>query len=229
MNQKGAISSAFGIVVTLVIATGVSGYVYSQSLIPDDSETIPAPLYRNKQIPSPIPSPQGAVCTQEAKQCPDGSYVGRTGPKCEFAECLNEQSSVPADWKTYINEQYGFEFQYPQEWILCDFISEPNCASNTPDYRLGVTLSSYDITAPAPTYCQVVENTLRCEKYNAGGMVAVIDWEYWEWSKVAWIRYIEKRIDINLQLRIAHKPDKNIDELQKKQFRQLLSSFKFTK
>lgn len=26
-------------------------------------------------------------CTQEAKLCPDGSYVGRTGPDCEFAEC----------------------------------------------------------------------------------------------------------------------------------------------
>ena len=29
----------------------------------------------------------GVVCTQEAKQCPDGSYVGRVGPKCEFKQC----------------------------------------------------------------------------------------------------------------------------------------------
>ena len=27
------------------------------------------------------------VCTQDAKVCPDGSAVGRTGPNCEFAEC----------------------------------------------------------------------------------------------------------------------------------------------
>lgn len=27
------------------------------------------------------------ACTQEAKQCPDGSYVGRIGPNCEFAPC----------------------------------------------------------------------------------------------------------------------------------------------
>ena len=26
-------------------------------------------------------------CTMEAKLCPDGSYVGRTGPKCEFTPC----------------------------------------------------------------------------------------------------------------------------------------------
>ncbi len=32
--------------------------------------------------------PTGRVaCTMEAKLCPDGSYVGRTGPKCEFTPC----------------------------------------------------------------------------------------------------------------------------------------------
>lgn len=30
-------------------------------------------------------SPQ--ACTEEAKVCPDGSAVGRTGPNCEFAPC----------------------------------------------------------------------------------------------------------------------------------------------
>lgn len=29
----------------------------------------------------------GEACTAEAKLCPDGSAVGRTGPNCEFAEC----------------------------------------------------------------------------------------------------------------------------------------------
>lgn len=26
-------------------------------------------------------------CTMEAKECPDGSFVGRVGPNCEFAPC----------------------------------------------------------------------------------------------------------------------------------------------
>lgn len=30
------------------------------------------------------------LCTQEAKLCPDGSYVGRTGSNCEFAACPRE-------------------------------------------------------------------------------------------------------------------------------------------
>lgn len=35
-----------------------------------------------------VPSGVGEVaCTMEAKLCPDGSYVSRSGPKCEFAPC----------------------------------------------------------------------------------------------------------------------------------------------
>ncbi|MDP2676638.1 MAG: hypothetical protein Q8O83_03060 [bacterium] len=49
-------------------------------------------------------------CTQEAKICPDGSAVGRTGPNCEFASCPDGNTAdVPTDWKTYRNEEYGFE------------------------------------------------------------------------------------------------------------------------
>lgn len=31
--------------------------------------------------------PASRACTMEAKLCPDGSYVARTGPNCEFAPC----------------------------------------------------------------------------------------------------------------------------------------------
>lgn len=31
--------------------------------------------------------PEPISCTQEAKLCPDGSAVGRTGPNCEFTSC----------------------------------------------------------------------------------------------------------------------------------------------
>lgn len=35
------------------------------------------------------------ACTMDAKICPDGSYVGRVGPNCEFAPCLdNSESNV---------------------------------------------------------------------------------------------------------------------------------------
>lgn len=31
------------------------------------------------------------TCTQEAKLCPDGSYVSRQGPNCEFTSCPKSQ------------------------------------------------------------------------------------------------------------------------------------------
>ncbi|MBP9719312.1 MAG: hypothetical protein KBD46_02490 [Candidatus Levybacteria bacterium] len=27
------------------------------------------------------------ACTMDAKECPDGTFVGRTGPNCEFVAC----------------------------------------------------------------------------------------------------------------------------------------------
>ena len=32
------------------------------------------------------------MCTMDAKLCPDGSSVGRTGPDCEFAPCPGEEA-----------------------------------------------------------------------------------------------------------------------------------------
>lgn len=46
-------------------------------------------LFKNiskTDIPDNTPT-EGTFCTLDAKMCPDGSYVGRVGPKCEFAEC----------------------------------------------------------------------------------------------------------------------------------------------
>ncbi len=34
-------------------------------------------------------STDNIVCTMEAKLCPDGSYVSRHAPNCEFASCPN--------------------------------------------------------------------------------------------------------------------------------------------
>lgn len=59
--------------------------VYKSQLIPINSQN-------NQQ--------ETVVCTQEVKQCPDGSYVSRTGPNCEFAQCpilqrFNDQNPIP--------------------------------------------------------------------------------------------------------------------------------------
>lgn len=46
----------------------------------DDALEIPVVIAGKAKEPA-------IACTQEAKLCPDGTAVGRTGPKCEFALC----------------------------------------------------------------------------------------------------------------------------------------------
>lgn len=46
-------------------------------------------------------APGPVACTAEAMQCPDGSYVGRTGPNCEFV-CPTATTSVSTTGTTTI-------------------------------------------------------------------------------------------------------------------------------
>jgi hypothetical protein len=62
--------------------------------------------------PKNFPKPVG--CTMEAKICPDGSAVGRTGPNCEFAECPATTTDETAGWITYNNPE--FQFKYPENF-----------------------------------------------------------------------------------------------------------------
>ena len=41
-----------------------------------------------------VQAPGAQACTQEAKICPDGSAVGRTGPNCTFAACPSTNAST---------------------------------------------------------------------------------------------------------------------------------------
>lgn len=37
------------------------------------------------------------MCTMDARLCPDGSYVGRIGPTCEFAACPGGEANIPPE------------------------------------------------------------------------------------------------------------------------------------
>lgn len=55
----------------------------------------------NTQPPVGTPTPVATACTQDAKLCPDGSYVSRTGPRCEFAQCPSGTPTIPAPTPNY--------------------------------------------------------------------------------------------------------------------------------
>ncbi len=54
---------------------------------PSNGTTVPVPAVPPGSEPTtPLPS-EPISCPADAKQCPDGSYVGRVSPNCEFAAC----------------------------------------------------------------------------------------------------------------------------------------------
>ncbi|MEK7100594.1 MAG: hypothetical protein AAB921_00670 [Patescibacteria group bacterium] len=54
---------------TILVVIGIGGFMYRNAL------------------ERPIVIQDSGACTQEAKLCPDGTSVGRTGPDCAFAAC----------------------------------------------------------------------------------------------------------------------------------------------
>ncbi len=72
MNQRGIAPIIIILIVVGVLVVGGSGY------------------YAIKKSQKPAVQ----ACTQEAKICPDGSSVGRTGPNCEFTACPEQKSET---------------------------------------------------------------------------------------------------------------------------------------
>lgn len=50
--------------------------------IPPGEESVPPPPFEGESDPD-----QAVFCTMDALECPDGSFVGRIPPSCEFAPC----------------------------------------------------------------------------------------------------------------------------------------------
>ncbi|MEO6536819.1 MAG: hypothetical protein ABIT47_03935 [Candidatus Paceibacterota bacterium] len=67
-------------------------------------------LYRNTlEQPLAGTNSNNTACTLEAKMCPDGSSVGRSGPSCAFAACAAPNMELP---------QIGISFVLPAGFSL---------------------------------------------------------------------------------------------------------------
>lgn len=66
----------------LLAVVGIVGFLYRA--------TLEGPLHGTNMATS-----TGGACTAEAKICPDGSSVGRSGPSCEFAACAFPNVDFP--------------------------------------------------------------------------------------------------------------------------------------
>lgn len=59
-------------------------------------------------------------CAQDVEQCPDGSYVQRVPPSCEFAQCTTGTSTATSSGasiiKSFFDAKQKVGFQYPDNF-----------------------------------------------------------------------------------------------------------------
>ncbi len=103
--------SSFVLTLLVIALIGALGYLVYDKVLYAPS-TPPTVVVVNPTTTEPV------VCTMDAKLCPDGSYVGRTGPKCEFAACPTPTTNtstieIPdiSTWLTVTNT--AITFKYP--------------------------------------------------------------------------------------------------------------------
>lgn len=96
------------LVTIIIILVGAVGYLAGSNNPKSLSELTSA-------TPSPSSSSTAPVaCTMEAKICPDGSSVGRTGPKCEFAPCPKPKTTKVTGGGILSFPKY--ELTIPSDW-----------------------------------------------------------------------------------------------------------------
>jgi hypothetical protein len=88
------------------------------------------------------------ACTQDAKQCPDGTYVSRTGPNCEFSACPMASTCV-TDWQcgVWTNCVNGQKIRSCIDFADCGVsLGKPaetqSCVSVNSDSQSSITVTS---------------------------------------------------------------------------------------
>ncbi len=142
MENKLTMYAAIAFVV-IVLGGGVVGAVFMFGR----GERMAVPVY---------PRPSATACTMEAKICPDGSAVGRTGPNCEFSPC---PTSV-----TTSTTQPSFSFPTPKP-IVSKYMVQPDDMQP----KVGVLPGSFTCTASEGT----VQKTINTRKYCVTSVAGV--------------------------------------------------------
>ncbi len=185
------------------------------------------------------------ACTLDAKICPDGTSVGRSGPKCEFASCPTS-SIETADWKTYTNTKYGYSIKYPSSWseeVKCeggisedDYIcfKSPDFEESAGGFVMGSTIKGGvlwidgmgDLAGHMVSdFCNSTDiiRYSDCKEISFGGLKGMS--RRWVYTSQVGIPDSNNEKFI-LSFRVSYNKDSEKDIL--KTFDQILSTFKFT-
>ena len=125
-------------------------------------------VFRQLHTPTPVTSPVATTtefvhCSNDAKLCPDGSTVLRSGSQCEFAACpsvYGEEST----WQATKDKNSGVSFKYPptlgsnnyvsaREWPPQFVVSKESYTCTAAAARSGSSSVTHEETVNGNKYC----------------------------------------------------------------------------
>ena len=222
MQKQKGISTLIGIIIIIAVAVVAFGGVFA---------------YQYFSAKKTNNQPQNLIaCTQEARVCPDGSAVGRTGPNCEFAACPATVDQT-AGWQIYTNNEYGFEFQYPAngnvktgyDWVPDFWPPQVKVVSINEDVVRACPISSggyYDQLASSRKFVDIngFGNPVTLYKLSYNGTKSG-SLRYCYITKSTKTENYIMYFEFTSTTDVEHVLEKDVDALTQK----ILSTFKFTK
>ncbi len=165
--QKGfAIPIIIAIIALLTIGGGV--YIYTNTKVeapvglPEVIGNMPTTTVDSiVKVPDPVKvTPvEPVACTMDAFQCPDGSYVGRSGPKCEFVCPAVNKTNLAKDFLVNMQKDLGTNFEIKE------------VSKNVNFFEGRKTLSGFSITSTnlkTPEYSYFSSKGMERDMYNTG-------------------------------------------------------------
>lgn len=102
---------------------------------------------KNNAPAQPIPSEEETVfCTMDAMMCPDGTYVGRTGPNCEFKCPDTNASTSPMTFTVGLEESFEVASTTVSVWAVTE---DSRCASDVVCIQMGRVTIGLNIWSPS--------------------------------------------------------------------------------
>lgn len=181
-SQKGfAVPIIIAVIALLAIGGGAYIYITESNCKRLDDDTAKALCLANSrgqtlgidgfrpdldnQILPPQPTPntqpkdKPIACTMDAMQCPDGSYVGRTGPKCEFVCPKTEEINLAKSFLIQMQKDLGITYEIITASKSVNFFEGRKTLS-------GFSMSSVGLKLPSDTYFN--SKGMNQDMYNSG-------------------------------------------------------------